>query len=206
MKPGVDLACTGVLPQPAAMANTVSASAGSVAAPLTTSTSAMAGTGLKKCIPTSRSGRRRALAIAVTDKDEVLVAKIASLASTASSSPNRRCLTPRSSTTASMTSSAGAKVGEGAASGQPVEQGGALAGRQLAALDALLQCRGDTGDRLVRGTRARIVEQHRVAGGSRDLGDAGTHGTAADDGDGASQVAHAPVLPEPLGAMPSAAV
>ena len=78
MKPGVDLACTGVLPQAAAVANKVSATAGSVASPETISTSAISGAGLKKCRPARRSGRLSAAPMAVTEIDEVLVPKMQS--------------------------------------------------------------------------------------------------------------------------------
>ena len=51
---GVDVVRTGSLPQAAAVAAILSAVAGSVANPLTTSTSFISGTGLKKCMPTTR--------------------------------------------------------------------------------------------------------------------------------------------------------
>src|SRR5574343_521187 len=57
MKPGVDLACTAVLPQALAVANKVSATALSVARPETISTKAISGAGLKKCRPARRAGR-----------------------------------------------------------------------------------------------------------------------------------------------------
>ena len=44
---------------------------------LTTSTSFMIGTGLKKCKPTNRSVREVAMAISVIVNDDVLLAKIA---------------------------------------------------------------------------------------------------------------------------------
>ena len=45
---------------------------------VTISTSAMTGTGLKKCMPSTRSGCLVALASRITGIDEVLVARIAS--------------------------------------------------------------------------------------------------------------------------------
>ena len=74
MKPGVERACTGTLPQDRASSNTASATPGSVCRPATTSTSFIRGTGLKKCMPTRRPGCCRPLAMAVTEIDEVLVA------------------------------------------------------------------------------------------------------------------------------------
>ena len=52
----------------------------------TTSTSFIIGTGLKKCRPMKRSGRLVAVISSVTEMDEVLVAKIASFFTMASSS------------------------------------------------------------------------------------------------------------------------
>ncbi len=70
-----------------------------------TSTSGMTATGLKKCIPTSRSGRASFEAIAVTDRPEVLVTSRHSSETTCSTSANTACLTFSSSNTASMTRS-----------------------------------------------------------------------------------------------------
>jgi hypothetical protein len=53
--------------------NIACATLGSVCKPETTSTNFITGTGLKKCMPTTRLGLRRPLAIAVIDKDEVLL-------------------------------------------------------------------------------------------------------------------------------------
>ena len=50
--------------------------------PRTTSTSAITGAGLKKCMPTMRSGCFSPAASAVIDSDEVLLARIASAAGT----------------------------------------------------------------------------------------------------------------------------
>ena len=60
MKPGVDFAYAGFLPQASDVANTLSATSGEVSTPLITSTSFMRVAGLKKCMPTTRSGMRQA--------------------------------------------------------------------------------------------------------------------------------------------------
>src|ERR1700712_2108892 len=104
MKPGVDFACTAVLPQSCASVWMASATAGSVASPDTTSTSRISGTGLKKCMPTTRPGSLRPRAMAVIDSDEVLDASTQVSATSASRSRNRPCLTARFSTMASITS------------------------------------------------------------------------------------------------------
>mmetsp|Transcript_31935 Transcript_31935/g.75076 ORF Transcript_31935/g.75076 Transcript_31935/m.75076 type:complete len:231 (-) Transcript_31935:130-822(-) len=113
MKPGVERACTGVLPQRAARSNTACATSGAVPRPDTTSTSFISGTGLKKCMPTSRSGRCMPRARAVTEIDEVLVAMTASSGSSASSSAKSVRFTSRFSTMASMTRSAGCSAATG---------------------------------------------------------------------------------------------
>ena len=78
MKPGVDIACTGALPQAAAVAWIVAATALSVASPLTTSTSGITGAGLKKCMPTTREGWLKPAASAVIESDDVFDAMIVS--------------------------------------------------------------------------------------------------------------------------------
>ena len=106
MNPGVDVAYTGVLPQPVAVANTASATSRSVASPLTTSTSGISGAGLKKCMPTMRSGRLAPRAIAVTDNDDVFVARMHCGDTTFSSSATSSRFASISSTIASITSAA----------------------------------------------------------------------------------------------------
>ena len=69
-----------------------------------TSTSGSTGAGLKKCIPTTRSGVRVADAISLTERADVFVARIASGATIPSSSPKSSRLTSRSSNAASITS------------------------------------------------------------------------------------------------------
>ena len=76
MKPVESLARTAVLPSLLPNATISSYTAGSVAMVLTTSTSFITGTGLKKCRPTKRCGRLVAVAISVMVSEEVLLAKI----------------------------------------------------------------------------------------------------------------------------------
>ena len=77
----------------------------SVFTPAIISTSFINGTGLKKWHPTTRSWRLHAVATAVTESDEVLVARMQSSGTVRSSSLNNDCLTSRFSTTASITMS-----------------------------------------------------------------------------------------------------
>lgn len=90
---------------------------GRVAAPGTISTIFISGTGLKKCSPARRVGSFRAAAIRVTERDEVLVAKTAVAGSARSSRPKTSVLVPRSSRTASTTSSTSGPGAHGSSSG-----------------------------------------------------------------------------------------
>src|ERR1700758_5264545 len=112
MNPGVADAWTTCLPQSSASLVTAAATAGSVARPLTTSTSRITGAGLKKCRPTRRPGWLSPAAMAVGDSEDVLVASTQSGATTFSRSANRACLTARSSATASITHRAAPGSGE----------------------------------------------------------------------------------------------
>src|SRR5664280_997974 len=103
MKPGVERAWTGVLPQRRLNATMASAVAGSLERPETTSTSFMSGTGLKKCMPTKRPGSRRPAASAVTEIDEVFDASTQSSATTVSRSRKTLFLAAAFSTMASTT-------------------------------------------------------------------------------------------------------
>ena len=71
----------------------------------TISTSGISGAGLKKCIPTTRSGRSVAAAISVTESAEVLVASTASGRQIRSSSAKSSRFGASSSTIASITRS-----------------------------------------------------------------------------------------------------
>ena len=117
IKPGVERACTGTLPQAVDRSKIACATPGAVCKPETTSTSFIKGTGLKKCMPTTRPGFRSPLAMAVIDKDEVLLASTQSPPSRNSSSANKARLASRFSTMASITkpaSAASAKLSTGA--------------------------------------------------------------------------------------------
>ncbi len=103
MKPGVSAQATGDLPQARAVPYARAAQSASVAKPETTSTSGSSGAGLKKCRPTNRPGTRRAPPMAVTDREEVLVASRQSSETIFSSAPNSSCLTSSRSRTASTT-------------------------------------------------------------------------------------------------------
>src|SRR5207249_1497203 len=77
-KPGESLTTIGSFPSALAYVTARSRDWEVVCVWVTTSTSFMASTGLKKCMPTTRPGSRAAAAIAATESEEVLVASKAS--------------------------------------------------------------------------------------------------------------------------------
>src|SRR3954453_22336170 len=109
-KPGVSWQRIGCLPSRSPSAYAVSNASSEVRSARTISTSGMRGAGLKKCIPTTRSGVEVAPAISVTESAEVFVASTASGRQTRSSSANSSRFGPRSSTIASITTSQSANA------------------------------------------------------------------------------------------------
>ena len=105
MKPALSPMVTSTLPSRWASASTSATTSGSVTTVRTTSTSFITGAGLKKCSPTTLPGREVATEISVTDREEVLVARIVSGGQTASSRVNSSRLRSSRSGTASITSS-----------------------------------------------------------------------------------------------------
>ena len=87
-KPGVSWQRIGCLPSRSPSAYAVSNASSDVRSARTISTSGMSGAGLKKCIPTTRSGVEVAPAISVTESADVFVASTASGRQTRSSSAN----------------------------------------------------------------------------------------------------------------------
>ena len=84
-KPGPSVASITVLPIASPAACATARARCEERSPATTSSRLMSGAGLKKCIPTTRSGRLAAAAIAVTGSDEVFVASTQSPATTSDS-------------------------------------------------------------------------------------------------------------------------
>src|SRR5690349_9791342 len=103
MNPGADRTWATCLPHDVAMAATVWATSGSVCTPVTTSTSLMTGTGLKKCIPTTRLGCGVPAAISVTDSEDVFVARMHVSPKWCAAAESTECLTSTDSRTASTT-------------------------------------------------------------------------------------------------------
>src|SRR2546425_3231677 len=105
MKPELSLAATGSLPNDAANANARLNVCSDVVMVRTSSTSAISGTGLKKCSPTKRSARFVAPAISAIVRLDVLDAKIVPAPHKPSSSRKSTFLSARSSVIASITMS-----------------------------------------------------------------------------------------------------
>ena len=109
MNPGVSEVTTGVLPSRRPVSAAASTTAGAVIGPATTSNSAINGTGLKKCMPSTRSGLCAAAAICATESELVLVARMVASGAAASSWWNASRFMARSSGIASITRSASAR-------------------------------------------------------------------------------------------------
>ena len=77
-KPGKSFAWAGVLPSSSASSTIAARVSSDVSGALTTSTSAITGTGLKKCMPITLSGRPVTTASEAIGMDEVFEARIAS--------------------------------------------------------------------------------------------------------------------------------
>ncbi len=105
-KPGAFFTVMGLLPRRSASAFTASCVASLVCRPRMISTSAIIGTGLKKCMPMKRSGREVAAASCVIEIDEVLEATITSGAAIASTCSRIFTLSSWFSVAASMMSCA----------------------------------------------------------------------------------------------------
>ncbi len=108
--PGASATSTGVFPNFSVKARIVAFVSSDVVSPLIISTSFIAGTGLKKCIPITLSGLPVAAAISVMDREDVFVAMIVSGLQSLSSSANRAFFASISSVAASITRSASAMM------------------------------------------------------------------------------------------------
>ena len=183
MKPGLSLARIGVrpirLPTSAVAASALSAES----AVATTSTSFISAGGLKKCMPTTRSGLGTPAAISATGSEEVLVARIVSGPQASASDGEQLAL---------QLQVLGRRLDHQVAAGEVGEaRGGAQAGaRRLgvglapaAALGALRQRRARSLHPGVERVGNRVVQPRLVAAEAGDLGDPGAHRPGADDAD-----------------------
>ena len=159
------------------------ATVGAVAGPAITSTSAMSGTGLKKCIPTTRSGRVAAAAIAPPTGCSCWSPGSSSGSAAASSRRNASRLSSRSSGIASTTRSAAASSSNDGAGREPVEGRRRAGGVQLALLHLARQEAGRSAPRALVGAGDRVVDDDLDARLGGDLGDARAHRAGAQDPD-----------------------
>jgi hypothetical protein len=104
--PGKSFAWAGVLPRSRARSTIAVAVSSDVCSARITSTSGRTGTGLKKCIPITCSGRDVAAASSVIGIDDVFEARIASAGSAVSAARNSSFLVSACSTIASIRRSA----------------------------------------------------------------------------------------------------
>ena len=111
MKPSHTPVTTPTLFKRFARASTVARTSLAVAAPRTISSSFITCAGLKKCMPTTSSGRRVNVAMALTSSVDVLVASTAPGFAVRSMACQACCFAAMSSNTASTTTSAAATSG-----------------------------------------------------------------------------------------------
>ena len=184
MKPGVERHTTAVLPHASAVALTVSTTSGAVARPRTTSTSAMTGAGLKKCMPTMRSGCLSPAASAVIDSDEVLLAKMASAWRKISSVSNRRTFAVEILDDRLDHQAGRRQRIEAVTRLDPGERAALLVGARRPLSTARASAPAIRSCGLRQGGLVRVVEEHGMARGRGHLRDPAAHGAGADHGDG----------------------
>ncbi len=156
----------------------------------TTSTRSRIGAGLKKCMPTTRSGCAVAVAIAVTESAEVFVASTASGATIASSAPEELALRVEVLDDRLDHEVAAGQVGAVRGRAQPPERGVALLRGHAALLDAAAEVVADPLARLL-GQRGVDLDADRVDARLRaHLRDPGSHRAEADDADGCDLPGH----------------
>ena len=190
MNPALSPQITGFLSRALTREATSSRTSGSVTTVRTISTKPCTGAGLKKCTPMTRPGWAFAVEISVTEREEVLVARMVSSATTSSSCLKICFLISIDSTTASTTRSAPLSSSMRGGEGDPLVQRLGIVLAQLAACDRtrrrVLEVLASTGD-------AVVVDLHThdgVAVAGEHLRDAGTHGAQSDDADGLEVTCH----------------
>ena len=157
-KPGKSRASAGVLPSSAASAMIAAAVSSEVSSPRITSTSASTGTGLKKCMPITRSGRPVAAA-SDGDRDRRRVRGEDRLRPAKSSSARRKTssFTAASSTTASIIRSAATSSSTGST------RASTSVGLGAALLRELRQALPHRREAALGRAGVRVVEGHRGA-------------------------------------------
>ena len=177
MKPGMSLrTCTGFRPAPAINAMVRATTSSAVASFWMTSTSRTRCGGFQKCAPTTRPRCLRWRPISVVGSAELLLARIVSGDTIASSSAKIFCFRSRFSSTASMTNSAPCTAGGKIVMGRDAVCAGRIVAQQIGDLSQpRRQRRAQFGGQL---EHADIV-----AGGGKTIGNAVAHEAGADNRD-----------------------
>jgi hypothetical protein len=176
-KPGKSLATAGVLPRSSASATIAEAVSSDVSRPRTISTSFSTGTGLKKCIPITRSGRSVTEASEVIGIEDVFEARTAPRAGSRRRGGRPSCLDV-------CVSIDGLDQERGRH--EFVDRRDApehLVGVGAALLRKLLEARAHGGEPPLGRAGVRVVERDVTAGGGDDLRDPATHLAGSDDQD-----------------------
>ena len=197
MKPALSPTTTGALPSRSHSALASENTSSDVITVRTISTKSRIGAGLKKCMPTTRDGDLAETAISVTDKEEVLVARIASAATIWSSWAKTDFFSSRLSGMDSTTSWQSLTRGQVQGVGDPIQGGGALLLGELAALDGP---GGGGGERRLAALEGRLddVDGHDVNPFAGDhLGDPDTHRPEPDNAHFGELTTHMASLAEP---------
>src|SRR5215208_2718495 len=173
MKPGVSRATTVVFPHASTSARAAAATAGALWSAGTISTSGITIAGLKKCTPSTRSGRRHA------DADDLLEPLEGVLL-------RPQVLDDRLDDEAAVSIGAEPRLRERAVNGDgdPREHLGRPRGVEAPLLDLALERLLDPGARPHQLRRLRVAEQHAMAGQRGDLRDPAPHRAGAEDADG----------------------
>ena len=182
MNPAWSFACTHVLPSTSVPYARTNASVSSdVVTDGVSSSSAMTGGGLKKCIPITRSGRPDAMPSSTIGIDEVLEARTTSGLVTSPSVRKISRFASTSSVAASITRSEPVEARQIGHPGHPSKERLGVGRVELAPLDRLADRTLDggaaAGDQLV----GSLDERDTRPGTGDDLHDAGAHQAAAHD-------------------------
>ena len=140
----------------------------------------MSGAGLKKCMPTTRSGVEVAEAISVTESAEVFVASTASARQTRSSSAKSSCFGASSSTIASITTSQSAMSPISVVRRRPTRSRASL---ELPLLDLAREEMRDPVARPLAELEGDLATDGLDAGLDAELRDPAAHRAQSDDAD-----------------------
>ena len=176
-KPGKSFACAGTLPSSSASSVIAAAVSSEVCTARITSTSFSTGTGLKKCMPITRSGRPVTAASDVIGIDDVFEARIAASGSMLVRAAEDLLLHRRVLDDGLDHQVGGDELVDG---GDPAEH---LVGIGAALLGELLEALAHRREAALGRARRGVVERDAAAGGGDDLRDAAAHLAGADDED-----------------------